>query len=146
MKENVASFYSALTEQLNRGATRSVLGLRGFRSDALREHLRSLLEAVPGSNNAFLSDPVFEANFGWRPSKVTLGGLAGKLLNSELVQAMRNPPKNLSTDYTFPARRRPYHHQLQAWRALIEETPPRSVLVTSGTGIWQDRMLSGTDT
>ena len=134
MKRTVTSFYSALTERLNRGATRAVLGLRGFRSDSLREHLRSLLQAVPGSGDAFLSDPVFEATFGWRPSKETFGGLAGKLLNSELVNAMRNPPKNLAADYAFPARRRPYHHQLQAWRALIEETPPRSVLVTSGTG------------
>jgi len=134
MNKTVTSFYSALTEQLNRGATRAVLGLRGFRSDSLREHLRSLLQSVPGSGEAFLSDPVFEATFGWRPSNATLGGLAGKLLNAKLVHAMRNPPTNLATDYAFPARRKPYYHQLQAWRALIEETPPRSVLVTSGTG------------
>ena len=134
MEKNNTSFYSDLTDQLNRGATRAVLGLRGFRSDALREHLRSVLQAFPGATDAFLSDPVFEATFGWRTAKKTLGGLAGNLLNPKLVQAMRNPPKNLSADYTFPARRRPYQHQLEAWRALIEKKPPRSVLVTSGTG------------
>jgi DEAD/DEAH box helicase domain-containing protein len=65
---------------------------------------------------------------------VTIGGLAGKLLNAELVQSMRYPPKSLADEYAFPARRHPYLHQLQAWKVLIEQTPPRSVLVTSGTG------------
>ncbi|NJM12028.1 MAG: DEAD/DEAH box helicase [Synechococcaceae cyanobacterium SM1_2_3] len=40
----------------------------------------------------------------------------------------------MSEDYSFPARQRPYRHQLQAWQTLIEGSPPRSVLVTSGTG------------
>jgi ATP-dependent helicase YprA (DUF1998 family) len=89
---------------------------------------------MPGTANAFLADPVFEATFGWRPADVTIGGLAGKLLNAELVQAMRHPNKSLADEYAFPARRRPYLHQLQAWKDLIEKTPPHSVLVSSGTG------------
>lgn len=128
------AFYGSLTEQLQRGATRAVLGLMGFRSDAFREHLRTLLQDVPGTANSFLADPVFEATFGWRPANVTLGGLTGKLLHADLVNAMRNPPKHLAREYTFPARQRPYLHQIQAWRALIEDSPPQSVLVTSGTG------------
>jgi len=40
----------------------------------------------------------------------------------------------LAEDYSFPLKQHPYQHQLQAWQALISETPPRSVLVTSGTG------------
>lgn len=128
------SFYSSLTEQLCRGATRAVLGLVGFRSDALREHLRNQLQGAPGSPNAFLADPVFEATFGWRNANITLQGLAGKLLNPKLVQAMRNPPRELVGDYAFPARRRPYLHQYRSWQSLIEQRPPRSILVTSGTG------------
>ena len=128
------TFYRSVTEQLQQGATRAVLGLLGFRNDSLREHLRTMLQDVPGSANAFLADPVFEATFGWRAADVTLGGLAGKLLNAELVKAMRNPPKHLADEYTFPARQRPYLHQIQAWQDLIQQSPPRSVMVTSGTG------------
>ena len=128
------SFFGSVTEELNRGATRAVLGLRGFRTDSFREHLRSMLQGTPGSVNAFLADPVFEAMFGWRTADRTFGGLGGKLLNQELVNAMRVPPKSLAGDYSFPARRKPYLHQIQAWTALIEKAPPRSVLVTSGTG------------
>lgn len=126
-------FFSSLATQLNRGATRAALGLLAFRNDALREHMRSLFESAPGVGHSFLADLVFEATFGWRPAEVTLGGLSGKLLHPDLVAALRKPPKDLA-EYAFPARRNPYLHQLQAWRALIDEVPPRSVMVTSGTG------------
>jgi len=81
-----------------------------------------------------LADPVFEATFGWKPSDVTFGGLSGKLLSTDLVSAMREPSGSLAKEYTFPAKRRPYRHQLEAWRKLIEKKPPRSVIVNSGTG------------
>lgn len=126
-------FFSSLASQLNRGATRAALGLLSFRNDALREHLRQLLEKVPGFGDSFLADIVFEATFGWHPADYTLGGLSGKLLHPNLVSALREPHKDF-VEYAFPARRRPYSHQLQAWRALIEDFPPRSVMVTSGTG------------
>ena len=35
-------FYTTLIEQLGRRATRAVLGLCGFRNDALREYLRTV--------------------------------------------------------------------------------------------------------
>ena len=129
------SFYTTLIEQLGRRATRAVLGLCGFRNDALREYLHALFDREAGMPGAFLADPVFEAGFGWQPAERTLGGLEGKLLHPALVGALREPQKKgLSEDYSFPARRRPYRHQLEAWRALIEGQPPRSVLVSSGTG------------
>lgn len=128
-------FYTTLTEQLNRRATRAALGLSGFRSDPLREYLRGLFGQESGSPGSFLADPVFEATFGWQTADVTLGGLEGKLLHSSLVRALREPEKKgLAEDYSFAARQRPYRHQLEAWRALIESQPPRSILVTSGTG------------
>ncbi len=128
-------FYSTLVEQLGRRATRAVLGLCGFRNDALREYLRALFDRQAGTPGAFLADPVFEASFGWQPAERTLGGLEGKLLHPDLVRALREPQKKgLSEDYSFPARRRPYRHQLEAWQTLIQDQPPRSILVTSGTG------------
>ena len=128
-------FYNTLVEQLGRRATRAVLGLCGFRNDALREYLRTLFDREAGTPGAFLADPVFEASFGWQPAERTLGGLEGKLLHPSLVHALRDPQRaGLNEDYSFPARRRPYRHQLEAWQALIQGQPPRSVLITSGTG------------
>ncbi|NEV60366.1 DEAD/DEAH box helicase [Thiorhodococcus minor] len=126
-------FFTTLIEQLGRRATRATLGLRGFRNDALREHLRSMLGQGAGLPDAFLADPVFEASFGWRQADVTLGGLSGKLLHPDLVKALCEPQRQgLSEDYRFPARQHPYRHQLEAWRALLEAM--RSILVSSGTG------------
>ena len=128
------AFFASLTEQLNRGATRAALGLWSFRSDPLREHLRQMFQSAPGTGESFLADPVFEATFGWRPAEATLGGLAGKLLHPDVIKALCQPPRTLADEYTFPARRRPYQHQLEAWQTLITAQPPRSVLVSSGTG------------
>lgn len=128
------SFYASVTEELIRGASRAALGLLGIRNNSLREHLRQIFEGHPGEENAFLADPVFEATFGWKPSTYNLGELSENLLNPELVQAMSQPARDFSKEYMFPANQRPYLHQLQAWRELIEKKPTQSVLVTSGTG------------
>ncbi|MBV5329343.1 MAG: DEAD/DEAH box helicase [Chlorobium sp.] len=128
------AFFSSIAEHLNRGATRAALGLLGFRSDALREHLRSLFQNLPGQEHSFLADLVFEATFGWKSAKYTMQELAAKkILHPQLVKALAEPPKKLAEEYTFPASRHPYQHQLQAWEALVKQ-PPHSVLVTSGTG------------
>ncbi|MBE2294707.1 MAG: DEAD/DEAH box helicase [Phycisphaerales bacterium] len=128
-------FYNTLIEQLGRRATRAVLSLCGFRNDTLREYLRTLFDREAGTPGAFLADPVFEASFGWQPAEQTLSSLEGKLLHPSLVRTLLGPQKaRLNEDYSFPAQQRPYRHQLEAWQALIQGQPPRSVLVTSGTG------------
>jgi ATP-dependent helicase YprA (DUF1998 family) len=127
-------FYASLAEQLNRRATRAVLGLLGFRNDALRGHLRERFGQDPGMPGSFLADPVFEATFGWQPASPSLADLAGSLLHPEVLRALAEPPQALRKDYAFPSTVHPYLHQLEAWRALIEAQPPRSVLVSSGTG------------
>jgi DEAD/DEAH box helicase domain-containing protein len=127
-------FFASLAAQLNRGATRAALGLLSFRSDPLREHLQRIFQSTPDTGSSFLADPIFEASFGWRAAEVTLGGLSGTLLHPDVVKALRKPPKAFAEEYAFSARQRPYQHQLEAWQALIEARPPRSVLVTSGTG------------
>ena len=67
-----SQFYSTLIEQLSRRATHAVLGLCGFRNDALREYLRDLFDRDAGMPGAFLADPVFEASFGWRSRSESL--------------------------------------------------------------------------
>ena len=108
----------------------------GFRNDPLREHLRSLFEGMPGTRHSFLADPVFEAMFGWKTVNKTLGQLSGNLLHPALVDALENPAKDKGGDYLIDpwvGGQQPYRHQMEAWTALAEE-PPRSVLVSSGTG------------
>jgi DEAD/DEAH box helicase domain-containing protein len=133
---NVATqpLFASLAQQLNRGATRAALGLLSFRSDPLREHLRGLFQSAPGAGSSFLADPVFEATFGWRSAEVTLDDLSGTLLHPDVVKALREPPETFAEEYAWPVQRQPYHLQLETWRALIEGRPPRSVLVSSGTG------------
>ncbi len=61
-----------------------------------------------------------------------MADLAGELLEPDLVRAMDESPAELG-EYRFPRSRRPYVHQVAAWRTLLEREP-RSVVVTSGTG------------
>lgn len=130
----MSDIYSTLAQRLPRGASRAILSLLGFRSEALREYLRGLYEQPPGKLGGFLADPVFEATFGWKVSQESMSDLAGTLLQAELVAAMANPPASLAGEYCFPPSRSPYLHQMEAWRALIQSQTPRSVLVSTGTG------------
>ncbi len=97
------SFFTSLAEQLNRDATRAALGLLSFRSDALREHLRGLFQSAPGTGEAFLADPVFEATFGWCLEDDSLGDLSGQLLHPDVVEALSKPYEAFAEEYTFPA-------------------------------------------
>src|SRR5207248_1514308 len=115
---------SALTER----SAFSVLSQSGFASEPLRRYLQELLRKPAGIGESFLADPVFEAAFGWRTADESIEDLSGELLDPDLVRAL-----NDAVEYRFPRESHPYAHQLAAWRAL-EEEPPRSVIVTSGTG------------
>jgi len=128
------SSFSSLAKQLNTSAARASLGILSFRNDALREHLRELFQRNPGMNFSFLSDIVFESTFGWQPAKKNFGQLSGNLLNPRLVEALTTPSADFGNDYFFKAEQYPYQHQYEAWKALIDDYPPRSVLVSSGTG------------
>ncbi|MGI9214082.1 MAG: DEAD/DEAH box helicase, partial [Methylococcaceae bacterium] len=130
----MTAIYTSLAEQLNRRATRAVLGLSGFRNDPLREYLRDTFGKEAGLPGSFLADPVFEATFGWRQSDQSLADLQGQYLPPRLVKALAHPPKALRAEYEFPLTRHPYQHQWEAWQALLNQKETRSVLVTSGTG------------
>ncbi len=127
------TFFTSLVRHLNRGATRASLGILSFRNNPLREHLRKLFEQQPGMEHSFLADLVFETTFGWKSADKTFADLAGSLLQPSLVKALATKVEGMSEDYVFPENRRPYRHQLETWEAL-SVTPPRSVLVSSGTG------------
>ncbi len=126
-------FFSSLAGGLNTGAARASLGMFSFRNHPLREHLRSLFQQSPGIDHSFIADPVFEATFGWKAAEKNFDELAGNLLHPSLVTALGTTMEGLSGDYVFPASLYPYQHQIESWEVLSVK-PPRSVLVSSGTG------------
>ena len=105
----------------------------GLRSGVLRDHLARLYSREPGSPGALLADPVLEAAFGWKLSEKNMRGLCSAgLLSENLVAAMDKPPRGLR-EHAFPRTRKPFLHQEECWKLLLDEEP-QSVLVSSGTG------------
>ena len=125
---------SELIRDLRTRSGRAILSQLGLRSPALRRYLESLYAREPGAPGALLAAPVLEATFGWKSAEVDMRGLVRSgLLRRELVSAMDKPPPGYREQYPFPHDRKPFQHQLECWRLLLDDVP-RSVLVTSGTG------------
>lgn len=105
---------------------------------ALREHLRTILARRPGSAGALLAEPVFEAAFRFPQAPETMADLVDAGLLDQRTVAALSETAPLADDperprNTLPLDLHPYTHQIAAWRALAME-PPRSVLVSAGTG------------
>lgn len=128
-----SSYFSELIPQLAERTKLATINRLGFANAPFRRHLSQLFSRPFGANGSFLSDPAFEAVFGWRSGDSTMAELQGELLSPALVRAMDAPPKELREEYRFPKNQSPYLHQLQAWRILAQQTP-QSVVVASGTG------------
>lgn len=113
-------------QNLSARASAAVVARSRLDGPALNAALLRRLAARPGDHDALLADPVFEPARAWKPADVTFGDLAGGLLHENLVAALDSEgPQRMPRD------RRPYSHQLMAWRAASEGY---SCLVTSGTG------------
>lgn len=126
---------SKLIHELNRRAARAVVSQLSFRSIVASNYLRSLFEKLPGEDGSFMTDPVFEATFGWQESDKKMEDLKNGLLSEVVLEALSNPPKKPEdlSEYKFPLDRHPYEHQLSSWETLLAEEK-KSVLVSSGTG------------
>lgn len=121
-------------ETLNEVARRSaeaVIAQSGIAHEGLRRRLREMLQGQDASAGALLGEPALEGAHPFVSAAVDMQGLAGSILNADLVAAL----DGLSDghEYRFPRSRRPFQHQLEAWRRL-SAPEPQSVLVTSGTG------------
>ena len=124
---------SQLIKDLSTRSSRAMVSQLGLRSAGLRNHLMGLYSREPGQPGALLADPVLEGAFGWKLAGVDMAGLGPTgLLNEELIAAMDKPPQ-IHREHAFPRTRKPFLHQLECWRLLLDEVP-RSVLVSSGTG------------
>ena len=125
---------SNLIQDLATRSGRAILSQLGLRSPALRAYLESLYERNPGEPGALLADPVIEAAFGWRQAETDMVGLARRgFLRSDVVSALEKPPREYS-EYAFPGTRKPFRHQLDCWKLLLDDDISRSVLVAAGTG------------
>ncbi|MBI4822220.1 MAG: DEAD/DEAH box helicase [Deltaproteobacteria bacterium] len=117
------ALFSEVYRELASRAARATVSQLGLASVELRSHLEATLP------KSFLAPPVFEALFDWERDETEFGSLP--FIHPKLVAAMDRPPEELS-EYRFPPERKPYAHQVRAWRALREE-PPKSVIVSTGT-------------
>lgn len=124
--------FTDLVNELGKRAARSYVSKLSPVNDALRKHLHNIFERSPGEEGAFLSEPVFEASFGWQPYKNSMQELSGNLLHNRLVEAMDSPSPEL-VEQRFDKTWSPYEHQVAAWQTLRLQTP-KSIIVSSGTG------------
>jgi DEAD/DEAH box helicase domain-containing protein len=120
---------SHLNETIDRLASRAALAVVArsrLNVPALNAALARRLAAAPGHSDSLFADPVFEAARIWEAAPHSLGELEGNLLHPRLVAALDG-----ATTEQMPRDRKPYAHQLEAWRAAQNG---QSFLVTSGTG------------
>lgn len=110
----------------------AVVAQSGVANEALRQHLREMLGGTDAAAGALLRSPVLEGAHPFVTAAETIGSLSGSLLDSDFVAALDGISNE--NEYRFPATRKPFKHQLEAWRHLLSAGKPQSVLVTSGTG------------
>ena len=126
-------YFSELLTELGTRAARATVSRLGFSNNSLRAYLERVFSSSYGSKGSFVSDPVFEATFGWEEADESLSKLSGELLAPALVDALDSPGGDIKSSFRFPRQAHPYCHQLEAWR-ILSKSEPQSVVVTSGTG------------
>lgn len=122
-----ASGLDATLSRLGEIGASSVVARARISSPGLNAALRRRLAARPGTTDALLADPIFEAARTWKTANHSLDALAGGLLHPRLVDALDGAaePERMSRDTE------PWSHQLAAWEAARDGL---SCLVTAGTG------------
>lgn len=119
-------------ERLRHRMAEAMIAQSGIRHPGLAAYLReSLTRDDPATHpGTLLRKPVVEGAYPFVADTATLGSLEGELLHPRVVAAL----DEATGDPRFPRERRPYVHQVQAWRRLSALRDPASVVVTSGTG------------
>lgn len=127
------SYFSRIFPRLQECIRQDVPSALPLNNDSLRRCLDGILSCEPGEKGSLTGDPTFEASFGWEQADISMAALKEKLLDEHLVRCLSNPPEELRQDYEFPLSRRPYTHQLDAWKTLCRKEPS-SAVISSGTG------------
>ncbi len=118
----------SLVARLRERLSEAMISRAGVRHPGLSKRLRECLTSSC-VNVGLIRDPVIEGALPYVTGDKNLGELAGNLLHPETVRALSHDPLN-----GFPLERKPYTHQIDAWRTLTSLNDPRSVVVSSGTG------------
>src|SRR5262245_46964277 len=119
--------FEVLTE-IRRRTAEAIIAQSGLSHEGLRCHLRDLLAGDDPSNGALLQEPVLEGAHPFVTTADTMATLSGSVLHPHLVRSLDEPGDD--QEYRFPRTRKPFRHQVDAWR-LLTEREPQSVLVTS---------------
>lgn len=127
------TYFSKIFPRLQERLRYAVPSTLPLSNDSLRRCLDAMLSGAPGDEGSLVSDPAFEAMFGWKYADVTMADLVGSIVDAQLASCLNEPPEELRQDYAFPFSRRPYTHQLEAWKILCGEEPT-SAVISSGTG------------
>lgn len=120
--------FVAFTDELRHRLTRGVISMLAPQDPALRGELERRIGGWPGEPDALLATPVFEHRFDYPRAAETMADLAADgFLSRKVVRSLD------TSAHRFPSDRKPYRHQLEAWK-LLKETEPRSIVVSTGTG------------
>lgn len=121
--------FSSLVKELSERPARATISHILPSHDAFRRFLLDHLDHGPGHPGSFLGQPVFESLFEYEKAERSIA--EAEIFHPVLLQQLDNPPGDYR-DRQFPKDRRPYVHQLEAWRAL-KATPAHSAIVSTGT-------------
>ncbi|WP_292583900.1 DEAD/DEAH box helicase [Mesorhizobium sp.] len=116
--------------RLRQRMAEAVIAQSGLRHPALTAHLRQTLPN-PQNEGTLIPPPVLEGAFPFVTADETLAELSGRILNERMVAALAGDDSGKG--YSFPRKRSPYRHQLEAWRVLGDPRP-RSAIISAGTG------------
>jgi len=75
-----------------------------------------------------MAEPVIQTAFPWEASPLTFGEITD-IFDNDFITGLDKPQNG---EYRFPADRHPYKHQVDSWKAMLNDH--RSIAVTTGTG------------
>ncbi|MRT17521.1 DEAD/DEAH box helicase [Vitellibacter sp. q18] len=116
---NFQEFFTKTDKRL----TDAILSLWATGDKEMQDYFKFLLSQEP-----IMAEAVFQNTFPWEEGNLTFGQTT-EIYNEHFIKALdaiRNP------EYRFPLDRKPYKHQLQSWKSLLNHN--KSIAVTTGTG------------
>ena len=122
-------YFASYMGELQRRIGAAAMATIRMSNAPLRDYLSECFQAPPGSPGALVGEPVFESLFEYESDGQTLQQLG--IFSKTLIDQLDAPPV-AHAERAFPRTSRPYRHQIAAWRSL-QQDPPRSVIVSSGT-------------
>ena len=116
---NFQEFYTKTENRL----TDAILSLWATGDKEMQDYFKYLLTEEP-----IISDAVFQNTFPWEQDKLTFGETTNVFQN-EFINAL---DAIKDKEFQFPKDRKPYKHQLESWKVLLNQK--KSIAVTTGTG------------